>query len=39
MQTLSSLNHLGHAEKDALILMLQEQIKVSMSSYRDGVAV
>jgi transposase len=27
MQTPSSLNQLSHAEKDALILMLQEQIK------------
>jgi hypothetical protein len=27
MQTPSSLSQLSHAEKDALILMLQEQIK------------
>lgn len=27
MQTPSSLSHLSHAEKDALILMLQEKIK------------
>ena len=35
MQTPSSLSHLSHAEKDALILMLQEQIKALQEAVKQ----
>ena len=35
MQTSTSLSHLSHAEKDALILLLQEQIKALQEAVRQ----
>src|SRR5665647_1654938 len=35
MQTPTSLSHLGHAEKDSLILMLQEQIKALQEAVKQ----
>jgi transposase len=35
MQTPTSLSHLSHAEKDALILMLQEQIKALQEAVKQ----
>jgi transposase len=35
MQTPSSLSQLSHAEKDALILMLQEQIKALQTAVKQ----